>query len=244
MKHIHVYTLVFLFAFCTSCGGQNKPRPSKEKIKPEPEGVSTSRWSDTKYEYTDSIGKRLIIQNGFPKGGAKYTDPNGEVYSYAVFWTRIINETDNALELKIDFPVDSYEPPWLPGKYYQVLVPPDTMTIDKEPLYGYGLTGIESFLDNSIHKPSSLKRTINPKESGGFYVVNLSLINEGAPGALRTGFILKGQDLFYKISLYKGPPPLSLIGEKEIHCGSVNLKNLMLRKITNASTQSEWQAGH
>lgn len=231
MKHIHVHTLLFMFVFCASCRGQNKPDPRKEKIKYETKDVSTSRWSDTKYEYTDSIGKRLIIQNGLPRGGP-YTDPNGKEYFKAIFWTRLINETDNPLELKIDFPVDSFEVPWLPGKYYKVLVPPDTMTIDKEALYDYGLTGLKSFLKDiySIHKPSSLKRIINPKESSGFYVVILSRINEGAQGALRTGLSLKGQDLFYRVSLVKGPLPLSLISEKEIHCGSINLKNLMLLK--------------
>ena len=238
MKYIQVYALFLMLVFCTSCGGQNKPDLPKEKIKSETKDVSTSRESDegkfhTKYEYTDSIGKRLIIQNGFPRGGSLYTDPNGEEYGYAVFWTRIINETDNPLELKIDFPVNSYEVPSLPGKYFKILVPPDTMTIDKVPLYGYGLTNLESFLDNSIHKPSSLKRTINPKESSGFYVVKLSLTSEGSRGGgdiLRTGLSLKGQDIFYRVSLVKGPPPLSLISDKEIHCGSINLKNLMLRK--------------
>lgn len=217
MKHIHVYALLFMFVFCASCGGQNKPAPRKAKIKSETKDVSASKSSDTRYEYTDSIGKRLVIQNSFPRGGQRYTDPNGEVYSCRVFWTRIINETDNPLQLKIGFPVDSFEAPWLPGKYYKVLIPPDTMTIDKEPLYDYGLTDLKSFLDNSIHKPSSLKRVINPKESSGFYVVILNLINEGAQGALRTGLSLKGQDLFYRVSLVKGPPPLSLISEKEIH---------------------------
>lgn len=229
MKRIHVYTLLFMFVFCTSCGGQNKPDPRKEKIKSETKDISASRWSDTKYEYTDSTGASLIIENGLPRG-SRYTDPNGEVYAYVVLWTRIINKTDNPLELKIDFPVDSYEPPWLPGKYYQVLVPPDTMTIDKEPLYDYGLTGLKSFIDTSIHKPSSLKRTINPKGSNGFYVVILSRITEAAQGALRTGLSLKGQDLFYRISLLKGPPPLSLTSEKEIDCGSINVKNLMLQR--------------
>ncbi|OQP50276.1 hypothetical protein A4H97_00050 [Niastella yeongjuensis] len=229
MKHIHVYTLLFMFVFCTSCRGQNKPNLSKEKIKSETKEVSTSRWSDTKYEYTDSVGKRLIIQNGFPRG-ERYTDPNGKEYLKVIFWTRLINETDNPLELKIDFPADSFEVPWLPGKYYKILLPPDTMTIDKEPLYDYGLTGLKSFLDAGIHKPSSLQRTINPKESNGFYVVILSRITEGAPGALRTGLSLKGQDLFYRVSLVKGPSPLSLISEKEIHCGSINLKNLILPK--------------
>ena len=47
------------------------------------------------------------------------------------------------------------------------------MTRDKEDLFNYGLTDIDSFLNNSIDKPSSLKRTINPKKSSGFYVVRL-----------------------------------------------------------------------
>jgi len=104
------------------------------------------------------------------------------------------------------------------------------MTRDKEDLFGYGLTDLDSFLDNSIHKPSSLKRTINPKESSAFYVVKLSLTTEGG-AILRTGLILKGQDLFYRVSVYKNSPaPSSLISEKEIPCGSINLKNLVLKK--------------
>ena len=184
----------------------------------------------TKYDYTDSNGKSLIIQNGFPRGGIKYTDPNGDVYGYAVFWTQIINETDNPFELMMDFPVNSYEVPYLPGKYYKVLVPADTMTLDKLPLFNYGLRDIESFLDKSIYKPSSLKRTINPKESNAFYVVILSPTTKGASGILRTGLSIKGQNLFYRISRYSSTPALSLLNEKEIHCGSINLKNLMLRK--------------
>jgi len=154
----------------------------------------------TQYEYTDSIGKSLIIQNSFPKG-EKYTDPNGKGYFKVIFWTRIINETDNPLELKIDCPVDLYEVAGFSGKYYKVLVPPDTMTIDKEQAYNYGLTGLNSFLDYSIHKrPSSLKRNINPKESSGFYVV--MLVDNGVAGPFRTGLSIKGQNLFYSISRY------------------------------------------
>ena len=234
IKNLPIYILFLMLAFYTTCGGQNKTAPSKNNIKSETKDVVTSPGSDernilTKYEYTDSIGKRLIIQNGPPRGGSRYTDPDGEVYGYAVFWTRIINETDNPLELKIDF-LDSYEVPSFPGKYFKVKVPPDTMTRDKEDLFSYGLTNLESFLDNSIHKPSSLKRTINPKELSGFYVVKLSDGTEGG-GILRTGLILKGQDLFYRVSVYKNSPaPSSLINEKEIDCGSINLKNLKLRK--------------
>ena len=67
-----------------------------------------------------------------------------------------------------------------------------------------------------------MKRTINPKESSGFYVVKLSLVSEGPHGGgdiLRTGLILKGQNLFYRVSVYNSTPP----SEKEIDCGSINL---------------------
>jgi len=95
-----------VFVFHTSCG-QNQTNLPKETTKTETKDIVTSppsgeRNIHTKYEYTDSMGKRLIIQNGFPKGGT-HTDPNGEVYDYRVLWTRIINETGNPLELKIDF---------------------------------------------------------------------------------------------------------------------------------------------
>jgi len=202
-----------------SCKQRSKSTPDTVDIETlnSAKNVQNDKDIYTKYDYADSKGGRLIIQNSFPRGGTKYTDPKGEVYNYAVFWTRIINETNNPFELKIDFPVDSYEVPSLPGKYFKILVPPDTMTLKKEPLFNYGLTDLESFLDKSIHKSSSLNRTINPKESSGFYVVMLCLI-EGAHGTMRTGLSLKGQNLFYRIN------------DKEINCGSINLKNLMLQK--------------
>jgi hypothetical protein len=172
----------------------------------------------TKYEYKDSKGASLIIENSLPKGGKRYTDPNGHEYVYAVFWTRIINETTNPLELKIDFPPDSYEIPSLPGKYYKTLIPSDTMTTEKIPLFNYGLTNLDPFFDKNIDKPSSLKRTINPKESSAFYIVALRLIGGDQYDVLRTELNLKGQNLFYKIR------------DKEIQCGSINLKNLTLQK--------------
>ncbi|MEO6963650.1 MAG: hypothetical protein ABIY90_16890 [Puia sp.] len=227
MKYTHVYTLFLMFVFCASCGGQNKPDRQKEKIKSETKDVSTSGWID-KYGYTDSMGASLIIQNSFPRGGTKYTDPDGGVYNYVIFFTRLINETDNPLELKINFPVNSYEVPSLPGKYFKILIPPDTMTLDKEPLFNYGLTDLESFLNKGIHKSSSLKRTINPKESSGFYVVMLSLI-EGAHGTMRTGLSLKGQNLFYRIKI-DGSKSNTKSNDREIHVGTINFKNLMLQK--------------
>jgi len=170
---------------------------------------------NTRYEYTESNGARLIIQNSFPKSGKNYIDPNGKKYIYAVFWTQLINETAHPLELTIDFPLDSFEIPSSPGTYMKLLLPSDTMTIDKDPLFDYGLN-LKSFLDNNRHKSSSLKRTINPESSTAFYVVTLS--NRGVGGILRTGLSLREQNLFYSIN------------DKEIPCGKINLKNLRLKK--------------
>lgn len=171
----------------------------------------------TKYEYSDSKGGSLIIENSLPKGGMKYTDPKGKEYVYVVFWTQINNQTVNPLELKMDFPVHSYEVSALPGQYFKILLPPNEMTYEKIPLFNYGLKDLNSFLDKNIDKSSSLKRTINPKQSSSFYVV-LLCVTKGAHGTLRTGLSLKGQNLFYTIN------------DREIHCGNINLKDLILEK--------------
>lgn len=201
----------------------------KQGSKSTPETVDIETINSVrKYEYADSMGKRLIIHNSFPKSRINYTDLNGKKYIYSVFWTQITNETINPIELKIDFPLDSFEFPLSSGNYMKLLIPSDTMTLDKVSLPEYGLP-IKSFLDTGINKSYSLKRTIDPKESTAFYVVTLS--NHGSGGALRTGLSLKGQNLFYKISVYNNSnPELPLMDEKEINCGSINLNNLMLRK--------------
>src|SRR5258705_9636772 len=164
MKCAHVYVLFLMVVFHTSCG-QNQTTISKDNIKSETKDIVTSPGSNekyfhTEYEYTDAIGASLIMQNSFPRGGLKYKDPNGKEYIYAVFWTRIINETVNPFELIIDFPVDSFDIPSSSGNYMKLLLPSDTVTLDKEALYDYGLA-VKSFLDNSIHKSSSLKGTIH-----------------------------------------------------------------------------------
>jgi hypothetical protein len=182
----------------------------------------------TNYKYVDTDGKNVIIKNGFPRGGLKYADRNGDNYNYAVFWTQIINQTDNPIELTLDFPLNSYEVPSLPGKYYKVLIPNDTMTFEKFPLYLYGLTNLESFLDKNIHKSPSLRRTINPKESTCLYFIILCL-TEGAHGSMRTGLSLKGQNLIYEIKV-DGSKSNSNSSVKEINCGNINLKNLVFQK--------------
>jgi len=213
-------SIVFFFAIAVlfSCEPSSKSTPETVKR----ETVNSVR----RYEYADPMGKRLIIQNSLSRG-IQYVDPNGKKKNKVLFWTRITNETENPLELNIAFPVE-YEVPSLPGRYFKVLLPSDTMTLDKEPLPDYGITDLKSFLDNNIHKPSSLKRTINPKESGGFYVA--ILFDEGVIGPFRTGLSIKGQNLVYKVTRYAGKQGVLFVDEKEINCGSINLKNLIRQK--------------
>lgn len=217
-------TILIIVTTALCCSGQSSKSTSdsvyigtldstKSVQSQKPLTNHNEKYIDTKYEYTDSTGRSLIIQNSFPKSGTHYMDPAGKGYIYAVFFTRIVNETDNPCELTIDFPLEFSELPFAPGVYYRLFFPPDTMTIDKGPLYDYGF-GLKSFLDTSLSKPSSLKRTIGPKESSAFYVVTLS--NKGVNGTLRTGFSIKEQDLFYRIN------------KTEIHCGKINLKKLRL----------------
>jgi hypothetical protein len=220
----NIIILILATSALFSCNQNNKSTP--EKI--EQSQKTNDKDIYTKYKYTDFKGGSITIQNSLPKGGMKYTDVNGEVYNYAVFWTRIINETDNSLELKINFPLDSYEVPSLLGKYYKILIPSDTMTLEKAPLFLYGLTNLESYLDKNIHKESMLKRTINPKESSGFYVVMLCL-TEGAHGTLRTELTLKEDNLFYRVKV-DGSNSNDESNDKEIRCGNINLKNLILQK--------------
>jgi hypothetical protein len=204
----------------------------KQGSKSTPDTVEKETYNSVRnYEYADSMGNRLIIRNSFPKGGMKYTDSDGEVYGYVVFWTQITDETINPVELKIDFPLDSFEFPSSSGRYQKLLLPSDTMTIDKAPLSGYGLN-VKSFLDNHRFEASSLKRTINPKDSTAFHVVIFSKWKSiaGGRGSMRTALTLKGQNLIYKIFAYKMTHDLPLMDKIEINCGSINLKNLVLRE--------------
>jgi hypothetical protein len=224
MKKI-IFILILTITGLFSCkqGGKSTPNAVAIETLASTKNVQTKKPSAkhsennfyTKYEYTESNGASLIIENSFPKSGINYADPTGKKYIYAVFWTRITNNTINPIELTIDFPIDSFEIPSSSGNYMKLLLPYDKMTIDKEPLYDYGLT-IKSFLDNNRDKSSSLKRTINAKGSSAFYVVTLS--NRAVGGTLRTGFSLKGQNLFYRVN------------DKEILCGKIDLTKLMLPK--------------
>ena len=91
----------------------------------------------TEFKYDDTLNRGITIQNSYPKGGQKYTAPNGKAYVYVIFWTRVTNETDADLELSVDFPIDSFTVPSSPDIYFHLYLPKEEMTLDKESLFNY-----------------------------------------------------------------------------------------------------------
>jgi hypothetical protein len=163
---------------------------------------------DTEFKYADSTGIVVIIQNSLRKGG-KYTDPTGKDFFSVIYWYRVINETATPLELIINFPADSFATLPSPDSYLKAFLPLDTMTLGKETLYAYGATGLKSFLDTGLNKPTMLQSTINPKEACLFYI---GVLYYQAWAPARAELVLKERDLFYRI------------GGIEIPCGQIVFK--------------------
>jgi hypothetical protein len=161
---------------------------------------STRKWVDTEVKYTDSTGKVVIVQNSFPKGPGRYTDSAGKNHGYVTFWTCVINESATPLQLSITIPADPFTIFPSPDEHIRIFLPPDTMTVDKIPLYNYGLTNLQSSLDAGFDKPSMLQKTINAKEEYFFYIPVFIYESLGR-GSTRLALVLKGQDLFFKISM-------------------------------------------
>lgn len=86
----------------------------------------------------------------------------------------------------------------------KLFLPPDTMTLDKNQLYGYGIANLKSVLDNHIDEPTSLRRTILPDQEymfriGMFSDPNSISASEQRNYVLRSGLVLKKEDLIYII---------------------------------------------
>lgn len=156
----------------------------------------TRNWVDTEVKYRDSAGNVVIVYSSLPKGGGRYTDSRGKTYSYVIFWTRVINESATQLELAIKFPANPFTIFPSPESHIRIFLPSDTMTLDKIPLGDYGLN-LQSFLDAGFDKPGKLQRTINPKEEFLFYI---PVLFYQARGSARAALVLKGQDLFLKLT--------------------------------------------
>jgi hypothetical protein len=195
---------------------------------------------DTENRYANSTGLSVIIQNSLSKWGGLlvddslgrtgYRDPLGNNFSCVIFWTRVINETDSALELNLNFSADSFAIQSLPGAYFKIFLPADTMTLGKEVEHSYGLTGLKSFLDSNFYKPTSLRRTIDPGGNCMFYVVLIDHFPNGTTPVTtrntRAELVLKEHAFFYDINVN---------GSRLIPCGQISLNqtatnNRRLRK--------------
>ncbi len=215
MKRVLIISICSIVWFC-SCDQKSKSRTGKVAIESEikttthsNKGQSSQNHDLEKYIYTDTTytlanGKRITIQNSFPKGGmiepdgTQYSDSTGKLHAFASFWTRIINETDIPLGLNINVPADSFPIFTPPDSYLKFFLPKEKFSLDKLSKFNYGLTEIKSYLDANFDNGSVLQKTINPNEEHIFYVMTLSYEASGTP---RAGIILKEQDLYYKMSV-------------------------------------------
>lgn len=186
-------TIIFFLLVCTLAEAQR-------------EGI------DEKYLYSETDNNGIIIQNSFPRGGP-YTGPtkNHHNYSHLVFFSHIINETDKPIELYINFSADSTVIPNSPDTFVKLFLPPDTMTVEKQSLFSYGISDLESF-----DKATSFRKKLKPKDDCFFYVN--AIFYQTTPDALgqkrggnRAELVMKGQGFFYRM-----PPQINLL-----RCGRV-----------------------
>jgi len=171
---------------------------------------------NTEANYTDTTGIGIIIQNSGPRGGGRVSDDID--YGYAVFWSRVINKKDTPLKITINFPADSTMIFPSSNGHIKLLVPPDTMTIDKVSEFSYGLENLRTFVESNFHQPSQIQRTINPNEDCMFYVVLLSHFSSRDQVIRKTGLFFKEQELFYRLNIDAST-------SKIIPCGRVTFKN-------------------
>lgn len=174
---------------------------------------SKKNWVDTEERFEDSLGRAISVFNSYPRGGAYITSKQND--AYRVFWTSIVNETTTPLKLTITFPKDSFPTFTSPTAYIKALVPPNKMMPEKVELFDFGLTNIQSILENGFKQPSKLEIILSPKEEYFYYT--LFLFHE-SEGRTRSSLVLKGQDLFYKLNIDDHPPVI-------ISCGHIAFMN-------------------
>ena len=163
--------------------------------------------------YSETTSNGVVIQNSFNKGGP-YTGSVKKYFNVSnlVYFTRVINETKNPLELTLNFSGDSFAIPNSPDMFVKLFLAPDTMTLDKHNLFNYGVKDLKSF-DQS----TSFKRKLNPTEDCMFNVVAIFYQTKTSDwnsqrGGNRAELVLKGQDLFYRM-----PPQIDFL-----HCGRID----------------------
>ena len=172
----------------------------------------TRNWVDSEVKLMDSKGNTAMVTNSLPKGGGVVYQ-NGKKYGYVVFWTRMSNQSATPIELKLKFPDVTFFKP--PESYVKIVLPKESMNIEKEQLFDYGLTNLQSLLNDESNQLNILKKKIGPKEDYFFYVT--VFIHIDGSGSARAKFELNDKELFYKISIGSDTTL--------IPCGSLDFKN-------------------
>jgi len=173
-------------------------------------------WIDSEVKYSFATQKDVIFTHSLPKGGGLYY-LKGIKYSHVIFWTRIHNQTSTPIKLQLTFPDITYLQS--PNAHIKILLPKDTMSHEKEQLFNYGLTGLDFLLNDNTKQVKILKKTIDLNRDYYFYIpVFMHEIN----GIARASIVLKGEKLFYKISIGKDTA--------YIPCGSLVADSKKLKK--------------
>lgn len=156
----------------------------------------TRNWVDSELKYIDSKGNMVKFINSYPRGGG-VVYKNGKKYTYVVFWTRVFNQSATHIELKIKFPEVIFFKS--PESYIQIVLPKETMSIDKVQSFDYGLTNLQSLLNDEFNQLSNIQININPNKEYIFYTAVFMHIEGWGPA--RAKFELKDKGLFYNISM-------------------------------------------
>ena len=149
--------------------------------------------------YSEHEKDGITIQNSYNKGGP-YTGPTegGFRHSYLVYFTRVINESEQPITLTVRHSADATPIPNAPDTFVKVFLPSDTMTMEKRDLFSYGVTQIADF-----DQPTSFQRTIKPQEDCLFYTIAFfyqtrDVLNEER-GGNRAEYTFDGQKLVFNM---------------------------------------------
>lgn len=152
--------LMLLVVICISCTGQNNSQQSaSEKAIDRDKRLKIKDYKVAGI-HTETESNGVIIQNSYPKGD-RYSASNGTSFGVAIFWTRVINEGTDPLELSLDFFSGSLAVLGSPDSSLKLFLLPDTMTLDKVSLYSYGITDLKPcWIQASINRPRCEEKLI------------------------------------------------------------------------------------
>ena len=236
MARLYPIFLALLFAACTNTPpSEPAPPPAppataentfKLDVVPDPvPDPLAGELGDLVYEASavETPTGRVILQNGYPRGGAfleddaglGYTSPDAGFYGYGILWTRVVNESEQTVTLDLQFPKDSLVLS-TPENYFKYFLMPDEMELGDAMRFNYGLEEPIAFLDAHFYKATSLKRTLQPGESTMFNTLLLTHTEDN--GAIRCALRQTPEGLQYHSDV-------SPFGSFDFLCGSLEISD-------------------